>query len=75
MLKEHVQDKVWEHVKKNPADINKAISLWFRSKGMDGMADFSNNGMAFYGTIIAMLLGVGIPMIGSLFGGGGDDDD
>ena len=75
-ISNHIQEitskVVWDQVKRNPLNLNKAMSLWAMSEGYNDLADFLGNSGAFYGSIAA--LGIGLPLtislLRSLFGGG-----
>ena len=60
----------WNAVKQNPVqNIPKAVGLFLRSKGMNGMAGITENPFMFYGGLLAAVAG------GAYLLSGGDDDD
>lgn len=60
----------WNAIKKNPVqNIPKAVGLFLRSKGMNGMAGMAENPFMFYGGLLAAVAG------GAYMLSGGDDDD
>lgn len=68
-----VQTRVFDSVIRNPGNLNKAVSLWVRSKGMPGLADAMENPWVFYGGLALLVGGVGV--LSSLSGSDDDDDE
>ena len=66
-LKDKAHKAVWEHVKKNPLFINKAMSFWAMQNGYNNLASFLGSNGAFYGTLVGLPLT--IALVSSLFGG------
>lgn len=63
----------WQEILKNPGSFHTAAAVWFRSKGMDGIAGLASNPWVFYPIILSLILG-GTYLVGSLFDGGGTED-
>ena len=68
-----VQTRVFDSVIRNPGNLNKAVSLWVRSKGMPGLADAMENPWVFYGGLALLVGGVGV--ISSLSNSDDEDED
>lgn len=56
-----LKQKCTAQVFSNPDNVRKAVSLWVRSKGLDGFADFLKNPISFYG-MLAVLIGAPLLM-------------
>ena len=56
-----LKQKCTAQVFSNPDNVRKAVSLWIRSKGLDGFADFLKNPISFYG-MLAVLIGAPLLM-------------
>ena len=68
-----VQTRVFDSVIRNPGNLNKAVSLWVRSKGMPGLADAMENPWVFYGGLALLVGGVGV--ISALSNSDDDEDE
>lgn len=68
-----VQTRVFDSVIRNPGNLNKAVSLWVRSKGMPGLADAMENPWVFYGGLALLVGGVGV--ISTLSNSDDEDED
>lgn len=68
-----VQTRVFDSVIRNPGNLNKAVSLWVRSKGMTGLADAMENPWVFYGGLALLVGGVGV--ISALSNSDDEDED
>lgn len=68
-----VQTRVLDSVIRNPGNLNKAVSLWVRSKGMPGLADAMENPWVFYGGLALLVGGVGV--ISALSNSDDEDED
>ena len=68
-----VQTRVFDSVIRNPGNLNKAASLWVRSKGMTSLADAMENPWVFYGGLALLVGGVGV--ISALSNSDDEDED
>ena len=64
---------MFDSVIRNQGNLNKAVSLWVRSKGMPGLADVMENPWVFYGGLALLVGGVGV--ISALSNSDDDDED
>jgi len=60
-----MKSKVWAGIKENPMkNLPVAAGIFLRQIGLGGAGDFMSNPIAFYGSILAALLGGGAMMLG-----------
>lgn len=68
---DNMKKSLWPKIWANPIrNIPIATSMWLRTKGLNGPANFAENPVAFYGSLVAALAAGG-----SLISGNDDEDD